>query len=138
LLNFIVSDEPGRKTIWITVLAYIWGKSFVARLDADGHDAIQFVNSGEIAVLQRFHGPQGTMLWIGGFNDEYDTASLAIMPDTQNYAVSPQTPGGHYVCKNCGAGDPLAYFVFPRYDVSRILHNPNNKAFSITSNADTV
>ena len=136
--DVIVSDEPGQKTIWVSVLAYTWGKSFIARLDAAGHSAIQFVNSGEISVLQRFQSPAGPMLWIGGFNDEYDTASLALMRDTQSYAVSPQTPGGHYDCIGCAEGDPLAYFVFPRYDMSRILRVPNNKVFAITSDANSV
>ena len=135
--DFIVSDEPGRKTLWVNVVGYIWGKSFIARLDADGHSSIQYVNSGEIAVLQRFHTAQGAMLWIGGFNDEYDTASLAIIRDTQPYAVSPQTPGTRYVCANCGAGDPLAFFVFPRYDMGRALKVPNNQVYYISSNATT-
>jgi len=128
----IVSDEAGRKTIWATLVEPIWGKSFVARLDAGGHDTVQFVHSGEI------HSPQGAMLWIGGFNDEYDTASVAIMRDTQQFAVSPQTPGSHYACVGCGLGDPYAYFVLPRYDLSRILHNPNNKVYAITSDANAV
>ena len=106
LTILLVSDEPGLMTIWIVALGYTWGKSFVARIDADGRAAIQFVSSGGIEIVQRFHSPLGAMLWIGGFNDEYDTASLAIMPDTQDYAVSPQIPGGHYVCSNCGPGDP--------------------------------
>ena len=138
LREFITSDEPGRKTIWVSATEPTWGKSFIARLDADGRDAVQFVHSGEIATLQRFHSPLGAMLWIGGFNDEYDTASLAIVRDTQPFAVSPQTPGSHYACVECGTGDPYAYFVLPRYDVSRILHNPNNKVYSITSDAKAV
>lgn len=136
--SFILSDEPGRKTIWINVVDYVWGKSFIAKLDADGHSTIQFVQSGEIAALQRFHSPKGAMLWIGGFNDEYDTASLAIMPDSQPYATSPQTPGSHFACNNCGTGNPTAYFVFPRYDISRILHNPNNKIYDISSTSDEI
>jgi len=49
LSQLIVSDEPGRKTIWIDVVAYGLGKAFLARLDADGHDSVQLVNSGETA-----------------------------------------------------------------------------------------
>src|SRR6185312_6051687 len=138
LEDWIVSDEPGRKTIWINVTAYVWAKSFIARLDADGHATIQFINSGETDVLQRFHTPQGPMLWIGGFNDEYDTASLAILRDTQAYAISPQTPGSHYACQACEKGDPFAYFVFPRYEMGRVLHNPNNKVYAITSDSTQV
>ncbi len=138
LLDLIVSDEPGRKTIWVSVEAYTWGKSFIARLDADGHASMQYVHSGQIGTFQRFHSPLGAMLWIGGFNDEYDTASLAIMRDTQPFAVSPQTPGSRYTCSNCAQGDSFAYFVFPRYELSRVLHNPNNRVYSVTSDADQV
>jgi hypothetical protein len=138
LIDLVVSDEPGRKTLWVSVEAYTWGKSFIARLDADGHAAIQYVQSGQIGAFQRLHGPLGPMLWIGGFNDEYDTASLAVMPDKQTFAVSPQTPGSHYACVNCAAGDPLAYFVLPRYEMSRILHNPNNRVYAIKSDASRV
>jgi hypothetical protein len=138
LHDLMVSEEPGRKTIWVNVVGYVWGKSFIAKLDADGHPAIQFVNSGVIDTFQRFHTAKGAMLWIGGFNDEYDTASLAIMSDTQPYAVSPQTPGSHYFCVSCGTGDPAAYFVFPRYDMGRALHRPSNEIHSISSDAATV
>ncbi len=138
LISFIVSDGPGRKTIWVNASNYVWGKSFIARLDADGHAAIQFVHSGEIAVLERFHTPNGAMLWVGGFNDEYDTASVAILRDTQPFAVSPQTRGSHYACKGCGSGDPFAYFVLPRYDISRIVHNLNNKVYQIDSDASRI
>lgn len=133
LIDLIVSDEPGRKTLWVSVEAYTWGKSFIARLDADGHATVQYVHSGQIGTFQRLHGPLGAMLWIGGFNDEYDTASLAVLRDTQTFAVSPQTPGSRYACTNCGQGDAFAYFVFPRYEMSRVLHNPNNRVYSITS-----
>jgi hypothetical protein len=138
LVDLIVSDEPGRKTIWLSVEAYTWGKSFIARLDADGHATMQYVQSGQIGTFQRLHGPLGPMLWIGGFNDEYDTASLAVMRDTQAFAVSPQSPGSRYACIGCATGDALVYFVFPRYEMSRILHNPNNRVYAITSDATGV
>jgi hypothetical protein len=136
--KIVVSDEPGAKTIWIDEMDPIWAKSFIAKLDRFGHSSIQFVNSGEIAAIQRIHTAQGPMLWIAGFNDEYDTASVAIMPDTQEFASSPQTPGTRFACQSCKSGDPLAYFVFPRYDMSRAEHNPNNRIYSITSSANEV
>ncbi len=136
--QIVVSDEPGAKTIWVNEVDPVWGKSFIARLDRSGHSSIQFVNSGEIATMQRIHTARGPMLWIAGFNDEYDTASLAIMRDTQEFASSPQTPGTHFACRECRPGEPLAYLVFPRYDVSTAAHNPNNKIFSITSTANVV
>ena len=135
LSSFVLSDEPGPKTIWIVVSAFQWGKSFIARLDAHGHPSMQFINSGETATIQRFHTSAGPMLWIGGFNDEYDTASLAIMPDTQKYAVSPQTPNSGYACIGCGTESPLDYIVFPRYEISKTLHLPNNKIFGLNGNS---
>jgi len=101
LSSFIVSDEPGRKTIWVNAVDYVWGKSFIARLDADGHAAVQFVNSGEIAVLERLHTAAGPLLWIGGFNDEYDTASVAILRVERTLPARAVEPAIHWPTLSC-------------------------------------
>jgi hypothetical protein len=120
--DLVVSDNPGPKTIWLLGVDPIWSKSFVARIDAQGQASVQFVNSGMLASLNRISTPQGNYLWMGGFNDEYDSGSLAIMRDTQLFASSPQTPGTRYACIGCPPGSPLAYFVFPHYEIGRLLH----------------
>lgn len=124
LSHMVVSDNPGPKTIWLLGDAPIWGKSFVARINARGHSTIQFVNSGMLVSLNRIATRHGSYLWIGGFNDEYNSGSLAIMKDTQPFASSPQTPGTRYACIGCPPGAPLAYFVFPHYEIGRLLNHP--------------
>lgn len=122
LSHMVVSDNPGPKTIWLLGVAPVWSKSFVAQIDAHGHASIQFVNSGGLVSLNRIATPRGSYLWIGGFNDEYDSGSLAIMRDDQPFASSPQTPGTRYACIGCPPGAPLAYFVFPHYEIGRLLN----------------
>ena len=125
LQELTVSDNPGPKTIWLLGVEAVWSKSFVARIGAGGDSSIQFVNSGMLASLNRIVTAQGGYLWIGGFNDEYDSGSLAIMKDDQPFASSPQTSGTRFACQGCPPGAPLAYFVFPHYEIGRLL-NPVN------------
>jgi hypothetical protein len=122
LKELTLSDNSGPKTIWLLGVEHVWAKSFMARIDAGGDSTIQFVNSGMLASLSRIVTAQGGYLWVGGFNDEYDSGSLAIMKDDQAFAASPQTPGTRFACQGCPPGQPLAYFVFPHYEIGRLLN----------------
>jgi hypothetical protein len=138
LYDMVVSTEPGPKTIWLAVAHHLWGKSFVARMDAQGHATVQFVNSGGIYSLNRVTSHAGSFLWIGAFNDEYDRGSLAIMRDDQPFGSSPQTPGSRYACDDCPPGSPSAYFLFPRYELNRFLKPGTNEVGMIVAVGDTM
>jgi hypothetical protein len=114
-----VSDRNPTKAIWIASLHYIWGNTLVAQLDPrTGAESVRFVNTGSVHTLNEMKTSQGTFLLVGGFNNEYDSGSLAIIDESKPFAVSPQTAGTRHKCMSCPSGDPDYYFVFPRTEIN--------------------
>jgi len=121
VFDLYVSDENSKKTIWLSAVHYIWGNSFIAQLDpATGKADIRFVNTGIVYNLNELKTPSGTFLLAAGFNNEYDSGSLAIINERQPFAASPQTSGTRHKCVSCADGAPDYYFVFPRSEINQV------------------
>jgi hypothetical protein len=121
-LDVFVSDHQGRKQIWVAVDHTVWGHSFIVNLDAEtGKDTVRYVNSGTTVKLNELATPHGNFLLAGGFNNEYDSGTLAVIDESKAFAVSPQTEGTSHKCLNCPKGDPDYYFVFPRSEINELM-----------------
>jgi hypothetical protein len=119
VLDVFVSEQAPRKTIWITAEHYTWGNSFVAQLDPEtGRDTVRFVNTGVIYALNEIRTSRGNFLLAGGFNNEWDGGSLAVIDERKIFAASPQTPGTRHKCVSCPEGLPDYYFIFPRTEIN--------------------
>ena len=114
-----VSDRNAKRDIWVASLHFIWGNTIVAQLNPlTGAETVRFVNTGSIHILNEMKTPAGAFLLAGGFNNEYDSGSLAVIDENKPAAVSPQTAGTRHKCMNCPSGDPDYYFVFPRTEIN--------------------
>lgn len=119
IYDVLVSDQGPKKAIWVSAIHYIWGNAFVAQLDPNtGAATIRFVNTGVIYKLNELRTSQGAFLLAGGFNNEYDSGSLAIINESKPFAASPQTVGTRHKCVSCTEGSPDYYFVFPRTEIN--------------------
>jgi len=119
--DLLVSSHEGRTQIWLAAIHRVWGHGFVVNLDpVTGKDTLRFVNTGTIHALNELKTPQGNFLLAGGFNNEGDSGSLAVVNEAKPFAVSPQSPGTRHKCKNCPAGDPDYFFVFPRSEINEL------------------
>jgi hypothetical protein len=120
-LDVFVSDHQGRKQIWVAVDHAVWGHSFIVSLDPEnGKDTLRYVNSGTTVTLNELATEHGNFLLAGGFNNEYDSGSLAVIDEAKSFAVSPQTDGTNHKCLSCPRGDPDYYFVFPRSEINEL------------------
>ena len=118
---FFVSSSAGKKQIWLAAGQTVWGNSFVVNLDpSTGKATLRFVNTGVIHVLNELKTPQGNFLLVGGFNNEPDTGSLAVIDEAKAFAASPQTEGTRHKCVSCPAGDVDYYFEFPRSEINEL------------------
>jgi hypothetical protein len=121
ITDIFVSSREQKKTIWVSAIHYIWGNSFVSQLDPEnGSETVRFVNTGIVYHVNEMKTSRGTFLLAAGFNNEYDSGSLAIINEDKPSAVSPQTAGTRHKCVNCQEGAPDYYFVFPRSEINRI------------------
>jgi hypothetical protein len=122
-----VSQLGGGAALWVGVVHNTWGNGFVVEIDpGTGHDKLRFVNTGTIYPLNEISSTGGKFLLVGGFNNEWDGGSLAIINEDKPFAASPQTPGTRHHCDSCSPGDPDYYFVFPRSEINQVTQQYEN------------
>lgn len=131
-LDLLVSHSDSRPTLLAAAGHRAWGNSFVAQLDPrTGHDRMRFVNTGVLYRLNELKTSSGTFLLAGGFNNEWDGGSLAIMNEDRPFAASPQTPGTRHYCDSCPPGVPDYYLVFPRSEINKVAGIYEDPIFDI-------
>jgi hypothetical protein len=123
----VVLDGTKSRFIWVSFTHQVWWPSFVVRLDSDGGARLQYVQSGHIRALATLHNSFGSFVLAAGVNNEFDSASLAVVPQDQVSSASPQSVGAKYACDSC-AGDPHSFVLFPRSEISRVVVSPFHMA----------
>jgi len=119
-LQALLVSDISKGVIWMAFSHGEWGDSWVASVDSrTGTGLLRYVNTGTIRYLNEIKSDGSPYLLAGGFNNEYDGASLAAVDQNRPFAKSPQTAGTRHECVNCPAGLPDYYFVFPRSEVNR-------------------
>jgi hypothetical protein len=130
--DLYVSRNKGRSEIWAAAMHGEWGNSFVAQLDpATGKGKLRFVNTGTLYRLNEIKASSKAYLLVGGFNNEWDGGSLAILDEAKPFGASPQTPATRHHCDSCPPGDPDYYFVFPRSEINRMTSSYDTPVFDI-------
>ena len=119
--DLLVSQSDSQTALWATAGHHTWGDSFVSQIDPrNGQATLRFVNTGVLYRLNEVKTDSGTFLLAGGFNNEWDGGSLAIINENRPFAASPQTAGTRHHYDSCPPGAPDYYFVFPRSEINRI------------------
>lgn len=137
--DVLVSTIDKKPAIWMTLAHYKWGNSFVVELDPDtGKGTLRFVNTGIVYKLNEMQAEGKTYLMAGGFNNEYEAGSLAVIEESKPFTVSPQTAGTRHKCVDCPEGAPDYYFVFPRSEINRLKGLWEDSVHSIAVNGDQI
>jgi hypothetical protein len=122
VLDLIVSRLGSKKSIYVAFSHHLWGNSFVAELDpTTGRGKVRYVNTGDTYALAEVQTSRVTYLIAGGFNNEHDGGSAALIDERRPFAASPQADGTRHKCTSCPEGSPDYYFVFPRSEGNRVL-----------------
>ena len=133
-----ISPPPssGKGPLLVSFIHHTWWPSVVFGFDRSGRHEMRFVNAGYVEVIARQPKVGDGYALVGGVNNEYGSAYLAVLNEYGPAATSPQTPNSPFDCTNCPTGRPLKYFVFPRSELNAMLREPYNFAFEIVSNSD--
>ena len=124
----IFVSPQGVPRIWVSVFQNPWGNSFVAELDPrSGKPATRFVNTGMLYVLNEVVDGGTRYLLAGGFNNEYESGTLALIDERIPFAASPQSRDTRHHCDNCPEGSPNYLLVFPRGEVNQITGPHENQ-----------
>jgi hypothetical protein len=122
----LVTGAGPDRSIWCSTRSFPTSGSILFHFDAKGHSSRHFVNYGHIYSLTEFRTSKGSFLLVGGINNEYSSAVLAVLKETELSGHSPQT-GSLSTCSGCPSGKPYRYFVFPRSEVTRVSGVPYNE-----------
>jgi hypothetical protein len=137
--HLIVVPEGQTSSVWLAVNHSMWWPAFVARLSAVGKPKLMFVSSGMLTELRGIHNSSGSYVLASGVNNEYRTASLAAVAQDGPAATSPQSANSPYECaRNCPAGKPYRYFLFPRSELGAFSEVPYNVAQHVYARGDGI
>ncbi len=130
--DLLVSPEGKTRSVWLAVNHTPWWPSFIVKLDAAGHAAVQFVNSGSLFSLNYVKTATGSYMLAGGVNNEPHAGILAVLKEGQAFASSPQSSGSRYECLDCPEGKPWRYYLFPRSEVNLLVGKTHNGVDNVT------
>ena len=118
--DLVVYRSQGAARLAWSVHHFTWFPGMLITLDADGNRLGTFVNSGWIRTA--VPSLDERTLMVTGTNNGRQTSFVAILDAAAPSGHSPEPPGSPTECLSCPDGDPLAYYLLPRTDVSQ--HHP--------------
>jgi len=119
MTGFMLTAEPdGTSTIWTAAVHNYEFPSVLWKLDRYGKVTGEYWSNGHINVIQesRFNGR--SVILVGAMDNERVATSLAVL-DYENPSGFAPAENPKYRCENCPQGSPLAFFIFPRTEMSR-------------------
>jgi DNA-binding winged helix-turn-helix (wHTH) protein len=119
--------QQGTRSVWVVVGHTELWPSFIMKFSPKGDRALQFVNSGQIYMIEQVRTTEGAFIIAGGLNNEYRMASVAVLEENGPPTASPQSPGVRFECLDgCPKARPFRYLLFPRTELDRASGRPYN------------
>ena len=109
--DFVASDMPGQRRLWIALAHNTWWPSFVLEIDDRGTAQLRYVQGGRIFALAHWVTPAEGVLAVGGVTNETLEATLALLKDSDPAASFPSRGDGDYGCLDCPEGRPKRVFL---------------------------
>lgn len=120
--HLLLTDEPdGSKSVWVVYIHNLWFPSLLQKLDPQGKVLGEYWSNGHIEALHEGVYQGRRAMLVGATNNENFAASLAVL-DYHNPSGFAPAAQLKYRCANCPAGAPLAFFIFPATELSRIAN----------------
>lgn len=111
-------SQGPRRILWI-LHHHTWWPGVLLLLDSQGKVLGRFFNSGWILSVNLLETASQRLLLAGGMSNATRSPMLAVLDENNISGSSPEEPGSQYECKNCPAGKPVRYYVFPRSELSQ-------------------
>ncbi len=135
----VVAQPAGRASeVWLTVNHRAFWPAFVERIDPTGRATLAFVNSGSLYALNALPSAVGAHILVGGRNEEYGAAALAVLGADALGVSSPQGPASVYAVEGQDERRPLRYFVLPRSELNRLAGAPNHRVVDMLRSGDGI
>jgi hypothetical protein len=117
--TFSTRGEDGRRRLWAVFTHNLLFPAVVQELDPqDGAVRQEYWSSGYVEFVQEATWAGRRVLLVGGTNNDFRAASLAVFPVDALAGSTPAVRPG-YACRDCAAGGPEALFLFPTLCAAR-------------------
>jgi hypothetical protein len=116
--QWITPNDDGSSSIWLVANHTDQFPSVLQRLDANGSMLSEYWSNGHIETVASARMRGRHYLLVGGTNNEFKQASLAVLDYDTATGMAPAT-NTQYECVDCPARLPLHYFVFPSPELWR-------------------
>lgn len=115
---YFLRDPDGSLGLWITSAHVAWFPSVLERLSPSGDLLSEYWSNGVIRTIRPATIKGRNYLLVGAYNNEHRGASLAYL-DRAHASGSAPAQKADYRCRDCAAGAPAEFVVFPGSDLLR-------------------
>jgi hypothetical protein len=126
-----IEPVPEDKSIWVSFVHAPWWASGVVRIDGRGAAALRFTQPGLVRTVKTLRTPEGVTVLAGGVNNQFGSATVAVLDVQGPPANAPQKATDSYTCLNCPAGAPRGYLLLLPSTLSVAEGRPYNEVFNI-------
>lgn len=121
--GFLVTPEAdGTKTVWLAIMQTPEFPEVLEKLNPRGKLLGEFWHGGHLHALAEGKYREKRVIFAGYCENDGRRASMAVIDYGQPTGAAPaQDP--YYECTSCPAGRPLAFFIFPRAELSRLFNS---------------
>jgi hypothetical protein len=122
LRDLVVANSAAPRRVWIAYAHHTWSPSFVVEVNARGEHFQKYVQPGRIYAVAHWLTPGGGVVIIGGANNEYGQAVVAVIPDTSPGATFPAGGDPKFACDRCPPASPSRALLFAPSELSAAYH----------------
>ena len=115
----LVTRGPGgSRRLWVVSTHNLWFPSVLEELDPHGTVRQEYWSNGFIELVTETSWNGRPVVLVGATNNDFRAASLAVFPPDGVTGSAPSARPA-YACRNCPAGGPEAFFLFPSLCIAR-------------------
>ena len=118
-------------SLWLALANAPWWAGAVVSLDRTGHATLRYTQPGNVRVLTALTLGSEARVVASGVNNEYASASVALLDPGQPASRAPSAESGPYECQNCPTAMPLKYLLLPPSPLNKADAEPYNRVDSV-------
>jgi hypothetical protein len=108
----------GSRRLWVVSTHNLWFPSVLQELDPHGAVRQEYWSNGFITLATETSWNGRPVVLVGATNNDFRAASLAVFPADRVTGSAPSARPA-YACRNCPAGGPEEFFLFPSLCAAR-------------------
>jgi len=128
-----LESVPETGGLWVALENKGEWQAMVVKVSADGVASRHYSQPGRFNVVKRVVLDGRPSVLVGGINNEFGSASLAIVDPTAPPSAAPGRGNGPYRCLDCPSANPVKFYLFSPSPLNGAEGLPYNRVNHIES-----